>query len=213
MSTALNAAIERFRPPPGLRYGHTQSILGAWSLRGRVIHYAARDFVKGTAAIIVASGGGVRLLAEQNMPQVAPKGVVVALHGWEGGANSSYMVSVSQRLVGAGFATYRLNFRDHGGTFALNEGLFHSCRIDEVVAAVRAIGDRHRGIPLYLVGFSLGGNFSLRVAARAHTAGIDIRKVMAVCPVLSPASTMQALESGLWVYRQGTAFPAALRFR
>jgi predicted alpha/beta-fold hydrolase len=201
MSTALNAAIERFRPPPGLRHGHIQSMLGAWTLRGRVIRYAARDFVKGTAAIIIASGGGVRLLAEQNMPHVPPRGVVVVLHGWEGGANSSYMVSVSQRLVGAGLATYRLNLRDHGGTFALNEGLFHSCRIDEVVAAVRAIGDRHQGIPLYLVGFSLGANFSLRVAARARTAGIAIRKVLAICPVLSPARTMQALEGGLWVYR------------
>jgi predicted alpha/beta-fold hydrolase len=47
----------------------------------------------------------------------------------------------------------------------------------------------------------LGGNFALRVAARAPQAGIRLSKVVAVCPVLRPHSTMRALEHGLWVYR------------
>jgi predicted alpha/beta-fold hydrolase len=201
MSFASHAAIERFDPPPGLRHGHIQSMLGAWSLRGRFIHFAARDFVKESAAILIETADGTRLLARQNMPRTALGGVAVVMHGWEGSADSSYMLSVSQRLLGAGIATYRLNFRDHGGTFALNEGLFHSCRLAEVVDAVRSIGERHPGVPLYLVGFSLGGNFALRVAAQADRAGIALRKVVAVCPVLSPVRTMQALEQGLWVYR------------
>ncbi len=47
----------------------------------------------------------------------------------------------------------------------------------------------------------MGGNFALRAAARAPAAGIALTKVVAVCPVLRPHSTMQALEEGLWVYR------------
>ena len=111
------------------------------------------------------------------------------------------MLSVGSRLFAAGFDVFRLNFRDHGGTYGLNEELFHSCRIDEVVAAVRQITAAHMADRTFLVGHSLGGNFALRVAARAERAGLSLTKVVAICPVLRPHSTMQALEEGLWVYR------------
>ena len=39
-------------------------------------------------------------------------------------------------------------------------------------------------------------NFALRVAVRAAGAGIDLDRVVAVCPVLRPRNTMQALETG-----------------
>jgi predicted alpha/beta-fold hydrolase len=93
----------------------------------------------------------------------------------------------------------RINFRDHGGTQALNEGLFHSCRIEEVVSAVEAVRREYPELPMFLAGFSLGGNFALRVAARG--AHLGLQRVLAVCPVLFPPHTMLALEQGLWVYR------------
>jgi predicted alpha/beta-fold hydrolase len=124
------------------------------------------------------------------------------LHGWEGSAEASYVLSVGTRLHDAGFDVLRLNFRDHGDTFALNRELFHSCRIDEVVHAVRGAVAAHSARQTVLVGHSLGGNFALRVAVRAPAAGIELSKVVAICPVLRPHSTMRALEDGLWVYRE-----------
>ena len=121
---------------------------------------------------------------------------MILLHGWEGSAEANYVVSVGGLLYDAGFDVFRLNFRDHGDTFALNRELFHSCRIDEVVGAVAAIAARHPAERTFLVGHSLGGNFALRAAARAPAAGIDLTKVVAVCPVLRPQSTMRALEDG-----------------
>lgn len=124
------------------------------------------------------------------------------LHGWEGSAEANYVISLGGLLYDAGFSVFRLNFRDHGDTFALNEELFHSCRIDEVVGALAAIAAKHPAERTFLVGHSLGGNFALRAAARAPAAGIPLTKVVAVCPVLRPSSTMRALEDGWWVYRQ-----------
>jgi predicted alpha/beta-fold hydrolase len=95
----------------------------------------------------------------------------------------------------------RLNLRDHGGTHALNRELFHSCRLPEVVGAVarvHALFPEHR---LSLAGYSLGGNFCLRVGARAPAAGIPIARIVAVCPVLDPATTLAELERGPAVYR------------
>lgn len=151
---------------------------------------------------IVDCGSGVRLLGHFS-PQVSTsRGLVILLHGWEGSAAASYVLSTGGKLYEAGFDVFRLNFRDHGDTFALNRELFHSCRIEEVVGAVRQIRATHRASRTFIVGHSLGGNFALRVAARAPGAGIDLTRVVAICPVLRPHSTMRALEEGLWVYRR-----------
>ena len=151
---------------------------------------------------IVDCGAGVRLLGHFSPQSGATRGLVILLHGWEGSAAASYVLSAGGRLYEAGFDVFRLNFRDHGDTFALNRELFHSCRIDEVVGAVQRIVATHRAPRTFLVGHSLGGNFALRVAARAPAAGLDLARVVAICPVLRPHSTMRALEEGLWVYRK-----------
>ncbi len=151
---------------------------------------------------IVDCGAGVRLLGHYSPQRSSARGLVILLHGWEGSAAASYVLSAGGRLYEAGFDIFRLNFRDHGDTFALNRELFHSCRIDEVVGAVQRIAAKHRAPRTFLVGHSLGGNFALRVAARAPAAGIDLARVVAICPVLRPHSTMRALEEGLWVYRR-----------
>jgi len=151
---------------------------------------------------IVDCGAGVRLLGHFSPQTSNPRGLVILLHGWEGSAAASYVLSTGGWLYEAGFDVFRLNFRDHGDTFALNRELFHSCRIDEVVGAVQWIVATHRAPRTFLVGHSLGGNFALRVAARAPAAGIDLARVVAICPVLRPHSTMRALEEGLWVYRR-----------
>jgi uncharacterized protein len=57
------------------------------------------------------------------------------------------------------------------------------------------------GKQLNLVGFSLGGNFVLRVAAQAGEANLDIAKAIAVSPVLDPGATLIALEQGMPGYQ------------
>jgi predicted alpha/beta-fold hydrolase len=112
------------------------------------------------------------------------------------------MLSVAPALLEQGYSVFRLNLRDHGASHHLNEDLFHSCRLNEVVGAFGWIQRQYPDLNLSIVGFSLGGNFSLRVADAAPDAGIVIDRVVAVCPVLNPAQTMIALDRGWWVYRR-----------
>ncbi|MFO1426634.1 MAG: alpha/beta fold hydrolase [Steroidobacteraceae bacterium] len=126
--------------------------------------------------------------------------LVVLLHGWEGSAESLYVLSLGQSLLAAGYEVVRLNLRDHGDTHHLNRELFHSCRLPEVVGALGALQRRFAGLPAALAGFSLGGNFMLRAAAEAPRAGLEVAQVIAVSPVLDPASTLDALEDGLPLY-------------
>jgi len=87
---------------------------------------------------------------------------MVLLHGWEGRSESTYIQLLADTLYRQGVSIARLNFRDHGNTHHLNRGLFHSCRLDEVADAVRAVQDQWQPQQLFLAGFSLGGNFAIR---------------------------------------------------
>src|SRR3546814_8917920 len=51
-----------------------------------------------------------------------------------------------------------------------------------------------------LAGHSLGGNFVLRLALRAPSAGLRLARVASVCPVLDPARTMLQMEQGTPIY-------------
>src|SRR5438105_4308990 len=167
----------------------------AWR-RGRVLERAA-PLLAAQREVLLDCGAGVRLQCFVSGPAEDPGRPVVLLHGWEGSADSLYLLSLAQLLFEQRFEVVRLNLRDHGATHHLNRELFHSCRLPEVVGAVRALQRAFHGRPLQLVGFSLGGNFLLRVAAQAADAGLHIATVVAVSPVLDPGATLLALTSSL----------------
>jgi predicted alpha/beta-fold hydrolase len=190
-----------YRPPRWLRNAHMQSLLGTSALRRWHGERALRDRGAITTEHLIDGGDGVRLHGLHSaVPGAASRGLALLLHGWEGSVDSSYMRLTAAQLLQRGFEVFRLNFRDHGNTHHLNEGLFHSNRIDEVVHAACDVARRFPCRPLVLAGYSLGGNFALRLALRAPAAGLDVAHVAAVCPVLDPARTMESMEQGLPVY-------------
>lgn len=153
---------------------------------------------------VLDCGDGVKLQGYLSRARggTTPGGrIAIVLHGWEGSAESSYVISVGAELLARGFDVLRLNLRDHGTSHHLNRGIFHSCRLTEVVGATRAVAERYPEARIFLAGFSLGGNFMLRVAADA-AAPAAIAGVVAVSPVLDPAATLTALEHGWSVYRR-----------
>ena len=193
--------MDYFHPPRLLRNPHLQSVVSSSALRRRVVYRRAADVLRASTAVEMQLPDQVRLMGYHSKPAGETKGLVTFFHGWEGHAGSQYVVSAAQLLFENGFEIFRLNFRDHGDTHHLNPELFHSCRLDEVVEAVRWITSRYSGARQFIVGFSLGGNFALRVAARAEAEELELERVVAVCPVLSPINTMRVLEQGPWIYR------------
>jgi uncharacterized protein len=179
---------------------HFQSILPSILPRRRLRQRAAA-MLAASRELILDCGDGVRLQAFHARPAKPSGRAAILLHGWEGSAESYYVVALAARLHGAGIDVVRLNLRDHGDTHHLNEGVFHSCRLPEVCGAVGALGAHLPAAP-WLIGFSLGGNFMLRVAASRDPRVPKLAGVIAVSPVLHPDSAMRAMEEGWPVYQR-----------
>lgn len=195
--------MQPYRPPRLLRNPHLQSVLASSGLRAVLARRRRNRLEAAAEEHLLDCGDGVRLqgfLTRQQARDEA-RGLAVLLHGWEGSVQSTYLLNTGARLLEDGFDVFRLNLRDHGDTHHLNPELFHSCRIDEVVGAVRAVAARLAPRRLFVAGYSLGGNFALRVALRAPAAGIALDHAVAVCPVISPAAGLRAIESAPWFYQ------------
>lgn len=201
MSTGMRTTFRRRGP---LANPHVQSLLASSGLRRAVARMRYPKVHQDSSEHILDCGSGVRLqgfLSRQNV-QADARGLVILLHGWEGSVESSYILVSAGRLLAAGFDVFRLHFRDHGDTHHLNPELFHSCRIDEVVGAARAVQAQFRPARLLVAGFSLGGNFALRLALHAPAAGIELAHAFAVCPPIDPAGSLNSIETAPWIYQR-----------
>ena len=181
------SSAKTYKPAWYLRNGHIQTILASSSIRAwgkYTLRAAARE-------VILTTAEKVRLLGHYS-PQPTEKstGLVILLHGWEGSSDSTYIQCTGNALYQKGYDIFRLNFRDHGDSHHLNEGLFYAVLLEEVFQAVNQVCAKATGNPVFLVGFSLGGNFSLRIARRAVRTPIEnLRHVVAISPVLDPAKS------------------------
>lgn len=189
-----------YTPPLWAKNGHTQTLLTSSPARKYLVHKRSRKFLRSAEEVTLTCVGNIKLQGFYNKQANQDAPLVILIHGWEGCADSTYIVSAAHRLHGAGFATFRLNLRDHGDTHHLNEEIFNFCHLEEVIDAIGQIHARYQPPELYLSGFSLGGNFSLRVAAKAHEHDLPLKKVVAICAPMNPHETTDLLNTKMKVY-------------
>ena len=189
----MHECIPDFVPPWPLRGGLTQTILASAGLRAR----GGNPMLDAARGMILDTVDGIRLQGFYSaQPADTSRGLVVLLPGWEGSQSSTYMLTCGRFLYRQGYAVFRLNFRDHGQSHHLNTGIFFVTYLDEVLEGVRQVCGLAEGLPAFLVGFSLGGNFALRIARRLAQAPIaNLRHVAAISPLLDPDKSMAAIDA------------------
>ncbi len=176
------SGMSNFKPPKLLSSGFIQSFLASYKSKSDKKH--SRLFEG--KWISIQTKDGVQLLALYHELQ-NPKGILILIHGWEGSIHSSYIVRTTRYFISKGYSIIRLNLRDHGDTHHLNLGLFNGSLLEETYEGIRILASQFN-LPIYLAGFSLGGNFVLRIAGK-HSMEKNANKIqnLKYCFSFSPA--------------------------
>lgn len=196
--------VRAFRPNALLAPQLIQTVLATkrpvkrrWQKLGSVMEAVARQH-------LLDCGDGVRLTGMHSRQPASrePRGLLVLIHGWEGSHDSTYLYSMACQVFEAGWNVFRLNLRDHAGTHGLNEKLFHSARIAEVLNAIKAVQALDGNAKLAVIGFSLGGNFALRVGLLGPAAGVTPLLSIGISPSIDPGATLRAIDNGPTVFKR-----------
>lgn len=118
---------------------------------------------------------------QEHQPGPGPRGQFVLVHGLEGSAEAGYVKSMAQAALERGFGVHRANLRSCGGTEHLSDTMYHSGLTSDTKAILEDIRRRFDGI-LVLVGFSLGGNVTLKLAGELGAEA----PLTAVCAISTP---------------------------
>jgi predicted alpha/beta-fold hydrolase len=188
----------KFKPPLFLSGSFTQTFLNSNRFRNKGI----QKFDTWAREIAVDCGEspqqGRRELLQAFISEhiEKPKGLVIIIHGWEGSHNSAYVISTGRYFFNKGFNICRRNLRDHGTSHRLNEGFFLGTMSPEAFVGVKDIIEKYSmGLPVFLMGFSLGGNFSVRIAKHASDENYqNLKRVVAINPPLDPYNSQKHLD-------------------
>jgi len=136
---------------------------------------------------------GVQVLVTSQRPERPALGEIVTVHGLEGSGEAGYIRSLAAAALPRGFAVHCFHMRTCGGTERLCQTLYHAGLTSDLRAVVGEFQREGRG-PIFLAGFSLGGNVVLKLAGELGESGpASIRGVCAVSTPIDLAACAERL--------------------
>lgn len=120
---------------------------------------------------------------------------LVALHGLEGSSDAHYMRGLADKAWRRGWNAVLLNQRNCGGTEHLTPGLYHSGLTADPKAVIRELADSDGLTRVGVVGYSLGGNLTIKLAGElGEQPDLPVKAVAAVSPTIDLESCVRAIE-------------------
>lgn len=124
--------------------------------------------------------------------------VAVLCHGLEGSSESKYIQHLSQHFNEYGIDVLAINYRSCSGEMNLSPRVYHSGATDDLDFVLKEKTKSYDEV--YLIGFSLGANLSLKYAG--EDASKDLKNLKAVIGVSAPCD----LEGGSYVLKKAENF-------
>ena len=178
-----------FAPGRWLRNGHAMTLF-AWARRRAFPDLLApeRRLFQITADTQVAADCFWQ-------PDRTARPLLLALHGLESSSEAHYMRGLAAHAVARGWNAVLLNQRNCGRTEHLTPGLYHSGLTADPLAVLRELSEVDRIASFGVVGYSLGGNVTLKLAGElgGHP-DLPVRAVVAVSPTIDLDLCVRAIE-------------------
>jgi alpha-beta hydrolase superfamily lysophospholipase len=98
-------------------------------------------------------------------PERAPKAALLCIHGL--GLSSAAYINLGRRLSGRGVATYAIDVRGFGSWMQLkgNDQIDFNACLGDIKATLVAIHQANPGLPVFILGESMGGAIALRACS------------------------------------------------
>ncbi|CAL2093431.1 YheT family hydrolase [Tenacibaculum sp. 190524A02b] len=125
---------------------------------------------------------------------VGSKSIVLLIHGLEGSANSNYMITTSNELNKNGFDTVCMNLRGCSGEDNLLLETYHSGKTDDVDFIVQYLCNEYSYNNILLIGFSLGGNLTLKYLGEYDIIPAKVKGAVAVSVPVDLTSSQAELQ-------------------
>ncbi len=151
---------------------------------------------------------GDRLVVFDSIPRVwkAPRPAAVLVHGLAGNSEAPYVVRLARRLLKNGIRVIRVNLRGAGAGFGLARGTYHAGSSDDLRHVMNWAAARVEGSPIALVGYSLGANLVLKLAAESAAHPVpNFDCVVAANPPLNLGACSRAIERRRTAFTSGTS--------
>lgn len=109
--------------------------------------------------------------------------IIVLVHGLTGSHKSKYNVRLTKEWIKTGHLIVRVNLRGCGPGAGLARHPYHSGRSEDTRFVLEWLKERYPNSPVTQVGFSLGGNITLKMAAEDEdNPSGNLDSVMAISP-------------------------------
>jgi predicted alpha/beta-fold hydrolase len=138
--------------------------------------------------VVYETEPGVRVLVHSQYPTGETKGELILVHGLEGSSASGYARSMVHAALQRGWVTHRFNMRGCGAghkvdTDDLAVTGYHAGQTSDLLAFLRYRRETS-SLPVFLIGFSLGGNVTLKLAGELGESAREL--LTGVCAVSTP---------------------------
>lgn len=203
-----------FRPHPLFRNNHAQTIIAYLYPRRAELNLQFKNDEERLFEI----APDTRLLAHcrwQKGERRRTSPTLILVHGLEGSSNSIYMLGTAAAAFADGFNVLRLNLRSCGETEHLTKTLYHSGMSDDLRVVIEVLIEQDRLDRIFLAGFSLGGNMSLKLAGEwGDNPPPEVFGVAAVSPPVDLAACADAIKfRSNWIYNRRFLNNLAKRMR
>jgi hypothetical protein len=181
---------DTFVPRAFLRGGHAQTLAAALLPRRHSLPLAEARLFRVEAGV-----ADVQVLCHCHW-QVERRAAatLVLLHGLEGSSAAQYVLGTAGKAWAAGMNVIRMNMRNCGGTERLAPTLYHSGLSADLDAVVRELIAADKLPRIFLAGFSMGGNITLKLAGEwGGEAPPEVRALAAISPAIDLAACADAL--------------------
>lgn len=155
-----------------------------------------RPGVPGVYGAHIITPDGYRLPLHRWQPGSVPRGVVLGLHGF--GDHGGSFAALAGPLNEAGYEVYAYDQRGFGAT--QRPGIWASSErlSGDVTLLAELLRERHGGLPLYLVGKSMGAAVALKALAGEDAPVVD--GLVLIAPAVWARETMPWYQRlGLWM--------------